>query len=97
MLKFCPHGNCYWIPVLPFPFPQSGPPLPPPRPPEPPPGPWLIRDLMLVSTINEAAKQIADPATRRVFEHSVAESIKTLQAVAGKDSPISLEPAPALR
>jgi hypothetical protein len=88
-MRFCFtfHGRriCWNIPDLIIPFPPTG-----PNPPDPGPEGFL-RDLMIVSTINQAIAQIADPAARHSLQNGMSSSIKGLQAKIGEDFTISLE------
>jgi hypothetical protein len=67
-----------------------------PPPPDPGPGPYagLLQDATIVTAVNEAVKQITDETVRRSLQNGIAESVKGMQAKAGKDISIALE-APA--
>jgi len=76
---------CWDIPDLILPFPPRG-----PNPPDPGPEEFL-RDLMVLSTINQATAQLADPAARHSLQNGISSSIKGLQAKIGEDFTIGLD------
>jgi hypothetical protein len=54
----------------------------------------LLQDATIVTAVNEAVKQITDETVRRSLQNGIAESVKGMQAKAGKDISVALE-APA--
>jgi hypothetical protein len=75
-LRHAKQQICFDIPDLVIPFPPK---------PVPDPGPEFLRDLMVLTTINQATAQIADPAARHALQGGIAAGIKGLQAKIGED------------
>jgi hypothetical protein len=71
--------HCFEVPELVIPFPPHG-----PIPPDPGPEAFL-RDLMILTTINQATAQIADPVARHALQSGFSAGVKGLQAKIGKD------------
>ena len=78
------HRICWDIPDLVIPFP------PKPNPPDPGPEAFL-RDVMILSTINQATAQMADSAARHSLQNGISASMKGLQSKIGGDFTIGLD------
>ena len=82
-----PFGRfCINIPILQIPV--VFPPVP-----HPDPGPYagLVQDATILTAVNEVARQITDETVRRSLQNGIAESVKGMQAKAGKDISVKFE------